>query len=155
MPISSAMLRQSGKAVRANPVSLRAQTPPQPSQAEIGRQRQNCGGDGSGQNELIVDHGETAKDELAQTSSANRGSDGGQSHRDNDRHAYPGENHAQGEGQFHLKQELAAGEAHASPGLDYGRIDAANSGVSIANHRQQSVKSQRQDRQPVSTIAEP
>ena len=125
---------------------------PKPKSAD---KRQNRGGNRPGQNELIVHHGETAKNELAQASGANRGGDGGQSHGNNDRHAHAGEDHAHRQRQLDLKQKLAVGESHAAPGLDHGRIDAADAGVGVANHGQQRVESQRQNRQAIGTIAEP
>ena len=97
------MLRKRRKTLHADLDSSWLQAPLQPSQAEIRRQRQNSGGNGSGQNELIVHHSEAAKDELAEASGANRGSNGGQAYRDDDGHSHAGENHTQRQRQLHLK----------------------------------------------------
>src|ERR1022692_3456319 len=92
--VSSTVLRIHSNIARAGRVSSWPQSFFQPSQTEISRQGQDRRGNGSGQNELIVHHGETAKDELAQASCANRGGNGGQSHRNDDCDSYAGENHA-------------------------------------------------------------
>src|SRR5208282_2275960 len=119
----NAVLRKLRNRVVVDSFSSRPQTFFQPSQAEVRGERQNCGGNSSGKDELIVHHCETAKDELAQTSGSDCSGDGGKSHRNDDSYAYSGKNYAQGQWQFHLKQELAGGESHTAPGFDHCGID--------------------------------
>ena len=53
------------------------------------------------------------------------------------------------------QQQLARSEAHGDRRLAHWRADAGNPHVGIANHRQQRVESERDDRQTICTSAQP
>src|ERR1700683_2983998 len=109
---SFAMVRETGL---ADAVSSRAQTPLDPSQTEIRRQRQDCGRKRSGQDEFVVHHRETAKNELAKSSGAECRSNGSESNRHHDRYPDARKNHAHRQRQLHLEQQLAIGKSHSPP----------------------------------------
>src|ERR1700733_2650100 len=139
----------------ADAVSSRAQTPLDPSQAEIRRQRQDCGRNRSGQDEFVVHHRETAKNELAESSGADCRCNGGESNRDHDRYPDARKNHTHRQRQLHLEQPLAIGKSHSPPSFDNEWIHPADSRVGVANDRQEGIESERQDCQPIGTGADP
>src|SRR5579863_4104774 len=67
------------------PYSLRSsgtKSPLQPSHSKVREQRQNRCRDGTRQNDSIIDHCQSAKDEFSQSSCADSRSDRGQANRD-------------------------------------------------------------------------
>ncbi len=50
---------------------------------------------------------------------------------------------------------MAVGHAHASSGFDHGAVYSFNSSVGVANERQQSVESKREDGEAVGAGADP
>src|SRR5208282_3621889 len=57
--------------------------------------------------------------------------------------------------QLDLKEQLLVGQSHGASGLDHGGIDTANTGVSVANQRQQGIERQGQNRQPPGARSDP
>src|SRR3984893_890233 len=135
--------------------SPRPQTILQPTQTRVGKQGQRRRRNRPRQNELIVHHRQSSKNELSQSTGANGCSDGRQSHRDHHRHPHPRENHTHRQRQLHLKKKLTIGEPHAAARFHHGGIHSPNSGVGIPNQRQQRVQRQSQNCQTVGSLAPP
>src|SRR6266403_1209479 len=135
--------------------SQRSQSPLQSSEHKVRKQRQQRRRNGSRQNHLVVDHGETAKNKFSESACADRRRDRCQPNGEHRRDSQSRDNDSRGERQLDLKEQLAIGESHGASRLDYRRIDAANARVSIANQRQQRIERKRQDRKPTSALSDP
>src|SRR5581483_5628368 len=135
--------------------SRRRQPPLQQSQQHICQQRHESGRNCACENHRIVHHGQTAEDQFAQPSCADRGCNGGQTHGNHHGHANSRQNHACGQRQLDFVEQLPIGQPHAPGRLDNGAVHAPNAGVSVANQGQECIQSQCQHRQPSSPFADP
>src|SRR3984893_14793830 len=135
--------------------SSRPQTLLQPTQTRVGEQGQRRRRNRPRQNELIVHHRQSSKNEFSQSTGANGCSDRRQSHRDHHRHPHSRENHTHRQRQLHLKKKLTIGEPHAAARFHHRRIHSPNSRERIPNQRQQRIQSQSQNCQTVSSLAQP
>ncbi len=118
---------------------MRLQALLQPSQAYVCQDCQGRGWDCAGKNDLVVDHGEAAKNIFAQTTSADGGGDSGESDGNDGGNAHARDDDAKGQREFYLPEKLAVGHAHAASGLDHSGIHAFDAGVGAADKRQERV----------------
>ena len=129
-----------------------AKTASSPRAGTIG---QRGGGNGARQDELIVHHGHAAKNKFSQAAGADRGGDGGGAHGNHRSHTNAGDDDAERERQLDAQEQLAVGQAHAASGFNHRAVHAQNSGVRVAQDREQSVEGQRQNRHSFGALTEP
>ena len=108
----------------------------------------------AGQDQCVVVGAQAAKNIAAQPAGIDRRGNRRGADADHRGDAHPGDNHAEGERQLDLKQQLAVGHAHAAAGVADRRIDVADAGKSIANNRQERVQHQCHDRRPRADAAD-
>ena len=90
-----------------------------------------------------------------EASGADRGGDGRHSDGDHRSNANSGQQHRHRQRQLNVPEKLAGSETHRDGGFPHRRADARNPDIGVANHRQQRVERQGDDRQPVGTRAQP
>src|SRR6267378_4418063 len=90
---------------------------------EIGKESEECGGDGAGEDEGIADQGDTAKDEGAQAGDADGDDSSG---------ANAGENDGERERETDAEEDLRTSHAHSLGGFEDGGIDAGQADVGVA-----------------------
>src|SRR5580693_3060577 len=112
----------------------------------VGDQREECGGDGAGEDYGVTHHGDAAEDEGAEAASSDGGGDCGDADGDDGGGANPGENYGEGERETDAQEDLRVGHAHGFGGLQDGRVDIGEADVSIAENRKQRVENKRDDR---------
>src|SRR5215472_5616090 len=134
---------------------LSGQAALEPSQRLVGEDGQQGGGNGSGEDDLVVDHGETAEDVFPEASGADGGGDGGEPDGNDSGHADAGDDDTQRQREFDAQKELAVGHAHAASGFDHSAVDACDSGRGVANQREQRVEGEGEDGEAVRAGADP
>ena len=129
---------EEARAAHAMPRSLGGNLEPafEQSQHCVGSQSQQGGGDGSGEHEAVVDRGDAAEDEFAETAGADGRRDGGDADAGDGGGAQAGEDERCGEGQFDFEEALRVGEAQGARYFDDRRVDAADAGVGVAQDGQ-------------------
>src|SRR6266851_971924 len=127
----------------------------QPAQQGIGGQRHQGGGNCARENYIVVDHGESAKNQLPQSTRAYCRSNRRQAHGNHHSYANSGENDTGCERRLNFEQKLPVSQAHAARRLDDRVIHAFDSCVSIADQREKRVERQSQNCQASGAIADP
>src|SRR5580765_1655601 len=118
-----------------------------PAQRCVDEQRQCGGGDCAHQNDLVVDHAETAENVFPQATSAQRRGNSCESNRDHGSDPNAGNNESQGKRQLDAKQQLTIRHAHTAARFNDRGIYTFDASVRIANQRQQRVKRESQNRE--------
>src|ERR1700687_1023575 len=99
---------------------------------EIGKESEECGRDGAGEDEGIADQSDAAKDESAEAACADGGGDGGDADGDDGGGANAGENGGDGERETEAEEDLRTSRAHSLGGFEDGGIDAGQADVGVA-----------------------
>ena len=121
----------------------------------VGEKREEGGGDGSGEDEAVVDGGYAAEDEFAEAAGADGGGDSGDSYAGDGGGAEAGEDNGGGEGKLDLAQALGRGHAECVGYVDEGGVDGADTGVGVAQDGQQGVPGEGEDGEAGSVFSEP
>src|SRR5258708_33733372 len=98
---------------------------------EIGKESEECGGNGAGEKEGIADQGDAAEDKCAEAAGADGGGDGSDADGDDGGGANSGENDGERERETDAEEDLRTSHAHGFGGFEDGGIDAgkAHGGV--------------------------
>ena len=80
----------------------------------VGNESEQSGGNGSGEDQAIIDGGDAAKDQFAQAAGADGGGDGRDADAGHGRGAQSREDERRGQGQLDLEQPLRIGEAEGA-----------------------------------------
>src|ERR1700687_1790784 len=110
---------------------------------EIGKESEECGRDGAGEDEGIADQSDAAKDESAETACADGGGDGGDADGDDGGGANAGENDGERERETDAEEDLRASHAHGLGGFKDSGIDGRQGDLSGAQDGEQRVEDQR------------
>ena len=121
----------------------------------VGDQCEQRGGDGSGEDEAVIDGGDTAKDQFSEAARAYGCRDGGDADAGDGRSAEAGEDEGSGEGEFDFEETLGIGEAEGAGDFDDGGVDGANAGVGVAQDGEQGVSGEGEDGKSGSVLAKP
>src|SRR6202158_790279 len=110
---------------------------------EIGKESEECGRDGAGEDEGIADQSDAAKDESAETACADGGGDGGDADGDDGGGANAGENDGERERETDAEEDLRASHAHGLGGFKDSGIDGRQGDLSGAQDGEQRVEDER------------
>src|SRR6185437_1919559 len=121
----------------------------------IGGEGEEGGGDGSGEDEGVVDAGDAAEDEFSEASGADGGGDRRHAYTCNGGGPQSGEDDAGGEGQFDFEEALPAGHAEGAGDVLERGVDGADAGVGVAQDGQQGVAGEGEDGEARGVFAEP
>src|ERR1700682_360169 len=110
---------------------------------EIGKESEECSGDGAGEDEGIADQGDAAEDESAEAAGADGGGDGGDADGDDGSRTNTGKNDGEREREAEAEKDLRASHAHGLGGFEDGGIDARQADVSVAQDGEQRVEDER------------
>src|SRR6267378_4106053 len=110
---------------------------------EIGKESEECGGNGAGENEGIADQGDAAEDKCAEAAGADGGGDGSDADGDDGGGANAGKNDGEREREAHAEEDLRASHAHGLGGFEDGGIDAGQADVGVAQNGEQRIEDER------------
>src|SRR5258708_11274265 len=110
---------------------------------EIGKESEECGGNGAGENEGIADQGDAAEDKCAEAAGADGGGDGSDADGDDGGGANSGENDGERERETDAEEDLRTSHAHGFGGFEDGGIDAGKANVGVAQDGEQRIEDER------------
>src|SRR5258708_5507462 len=110
---------------------------------EIGKESEECGGNGAGEKEGIADQGDAAEDKCAEAAGADGGGDGSDADGDDGGGANSGENDGERERETDAEEDLRTSHAHGFGGFEDGGIDAGKANVGVAQDGEQRIEDER------------
>ncbi len=115
-------------------------------QRGVARERQQRRRNRAGKNHRRVDHREAAEDVVTKSAGANRRRDGGRADANHHGDAKARHDRRQRERPFDLRQHLAGRQAHRDRAFDHRRRHTLNAGDRAAQHRQDGIDRERDER---------
>jgi hypothetical protein len=121
----------------------------------VGQKRHDGGRNSASEDHAVIDHRETAKDELTQPAGSDGGCYGGQSNANHSRDANASNDNAGCQRQLHMPENLAAGHSHGGCGLADWRVHSSDSDKRVLDNGQQCVEHQGENGETIGPSTEP